>query len=661
MAVAARGAVSAAVPVAITVMLVPILLLILTGAGLNRAQACTPPGLFDANTALRIGTLNWRGASHYRKDPHPGESPYSVRVPYMIAAIESSGASIVGFQEFERPQARAFIHQAGSTWGLVQGRLGSGRPDPRDAIAYRKASWRPVAVNYVAIRYSNPHSRIRIPLTKFTSPHGSSVWVLNTHNPANVVGGSPRIRAAAVRAEAAAVNTLTATDPTTPVLFTGDMNDHHSFATEFMSEAGPGWKAANKNARQIDWIMGGPGVRFTQVVVDQQTNDHAHHYSDHPFVSASIDTTSSSTTVATSDAATDVGTATGRGAADPSAARGPSPAGAPAGSVVAALMRLRLSASSPRLTREQATDAATIARVAAQLGVPERGLQVALVAAIQESKLVNVDYGDRDSLGLFQQRPSQGWGTPVQIMDPALATEAFFGRAEHTDNTGLLEIPDWQSLPIAVAAQQVQRSGYPSAYTAWTQIAATMADLLAGAAGTLPDASGPTPLCPSAAASVPGTAVHGSGPFAPSQIPYVGPFDAVTLRSRMQRIMAASGWRNVDPFFGTQPDGSWYRDCQKFVAILDGRPASGYASAATAWAHFVATGQAHRVGGREAMAPPVGAWLYYGADHVVVYLGANLVAGTDTWGTGTAKIGPASDISGGIWHLPYRGWVAPWG
>jgi hypothetical protein len=153
----------------------------------------------------------------------------------------------------------------------------------------------------------------------------------------------------------------------------------------------------------------------------------------------------------------------------------------------------------------------------------------------------------------------------------------------------------------------------------------------------------------------------GTGPFTPSSIPYLGPFDAATLTSRMQTIMRANGLPNVDPFFATQSDRSWYRDCQKFVAILGGRPASGFASAGAAWAHFVATGQAHPVGSADAMAPPVGAWLYYGPNHVVVYLGNNLVAGTDTWGTGTAQIGPASDISNGIWHLPYRGWAAPWG
>jgi hypothetical protein len=97
------------------------------------------------------------------------------------------------------------------------------------------------------------------------------------------------------------------------------------------------------------------------------------------------------------------------------------------------------------------------------------------------------------------------------------------------------------------------------------------------------------------------------------------------------------------------------------VAILDGRPSSGFASASAAWAHFVAIGQAHPAGRADAMAPPVGAWLYYGPNHVVVYLGNNLVAGTDTWATGTAQIGPAADLSNGIWHLRYRGWAAPWG
>jgi hypothetical protein len=108
------------------------------------------------------------------------------------------------------------------------------------------------------------------------------------------------------------------------------------------------------------------------------------------------------------------------------------------------------------LDPDQARNAALIAVIGAQRGLPARASSIAIATAIQESKLRNIDYGDRDSLGLFQQRPSQGWGTPEQIMDPVYATNAFYDV--------LVKIEGFESLPITDAAQKVQRSGFPQAY-----------------------------------------------------------------------------------------------------------------------------------------------------------------------------------------------------
>lgn len=120
------------------------------------------------------------------------------------------------------------------------------------------------------------------------------------------------------------------------------------------------------------------------------------------------------------------------------------------------------------LTNEQAGNARVIVAVGQQHGVPARGLLVALMTAAQESGLRNLDYGDRDSLGLFQQRPSQGWGTPEQIRDPAYAAAAFYGGpGSPTRNPGLLDIPDWPSMTLTAAAQAVQRSAFPDAYARW--------------------------------------------------------------------------------------------------------------------------------------------------------------------------------------------------
>ncbi len=123
------------------------------------------------------------------------------------------------------------------------------------------------------------------------------------------------------------------------------------------------------------------------------------------------------------------------------------------------------------LSEEQKANARTIIGVGKGAGVPEYGWVIALATAMQESTLVNVDYGDRDSLGLFQQRPSQGWGTEAQVQQPVLASKAFYGVAAHTPNPGLLDISGWQSMTVTQAAQAVQRSGYPDAYAKWETLA----------------------------------------------------------------------------------------------------------------------------------------------------------------------------------------------
>ncbi|WP_244328636.1 heavy metal transporter [Streptomyces marokkonensis] len=123
-------------------------------------------------------------------------------------------------------------------------------------------------------------------------------------------------------------------------------------------------------------------------------------------------------------------------------------------------------------TPEQAVNAATITAVGTARDLPERAVTIALATALQESALRNIDYGDRDSLGLFQQRPSQGWGTPKEIMDPAYAAGKFY---EHLE-----EVPGYTRLPLTVAAQRVQRSGFPQAYAKHEPDAALLAAALTG-------------------------------------------------------------------------------------------------------------------------------------------------------------------------------------
>jgi hypothetical protein len=126
------------------------------------------------------------------------------------------------------------------------------------------------------------------------------------------------------------------------------------------------------------------------------------------------------------------------------------------------------------LTPGQAANAATISAVGMTRGLPERAVTIALATALQESALRNIDHGDRDSLGLFQQRPSQGWGTPEQIMDPVYSSGEFYDR--------LAEVPGYSRLPLTVAAQRVQKSGFPQAYAKHEPDAALLSAALTGRA-----------------------------------------------------------------------------------------------------------------------------------------------------------------------------------
>jgi hypothetical protein len=121
---------------------------------------------------------------------------------------------------------------------------------------------------------------------------------------------------------------------------------------------------------------------------------------------------------------------------------------------------------------EQAQNAAVIASVALDRQLPHQAVVVAIAVAMQESRLRNLNRGDRDSLGLFQQRPSQGWGTPAQVQDPIYAAGAFY--------THLVKVKNWQTLPVTVAGQAVQHSGRPNAYAQWAPRATAIAAALTG-------------------------------------------------------------------------------------------------------------------------------------------------------------------------------------
>src|SRR3954449_8506992 len=130
-----------------------------------------------------------------------------------------------------------------------------------------------------------------------------------------------------------------------------------------------------------------------------------------------------------------------------------------------------LPASGVTLTGEELANARTIAQVAWDRGLPERAVVIALATAMQESHLRNLDHGDRDSLGLFQQRPSQGWGTPEQVQDPVYAAGKFY---DH-----LVTVPEWDTGRLTDIAQGVQRSAFPEAYQKHEAMAVELAAALA--------------------------------------------------------------------------------------------------------------------------------------------------------------------------------------
>lgn len=129
------------------------------------------------------------------------------------------------------------------------------------------------------------------------------------------------------------------------------------------------------------------------------------------------------------------------------------------------------------LTDEMAANARIIIEVGRSIGISDRGIVIALATAMQESSLRNLNWGDRDSVGLFQQRPSTGWGTREEILNPYHSAALFYdGRPGYT--RGLRDIAGWESMPLTVAAQKVQISAYPDAYAKWEVSAVAWLDLL---------------------------------------------------------------------------------------------------------------------------------------------------------------------------------------
>ncbi|WP_157574625.1 hypothetical protein [Jiangella muralis] len=264
------------------------------------------------------------------------------------------------------------------------------------------------------------------------------------------------------------------------------------------------------------------------------------------------------------------------------------------------------------------------------------GIAVALATAAQESTLRNLPYGDRDSLGLFQQRDP--WGSAAQRLDPRTAT-GFFYDGGVGGQPGLLDIDGWEAMSLAEAAQAVQRSAHPDAYAnwendAWGWLAEATGDANSSACGPPPDLGENDPP------------------------PIVA--DLEVLRQRADEFAEASADGRPDPYYG---ESSYYRWCARLAARIHGHPNSGYPTAAAQWDAYQRAGTAVVDGS----APPPGALLFYETDpsgHVAVYLGDGLVVSNDVLDEPTGRLGGvyivhAAELTDGAWRLPYLGWAAP--
>jgi hypothetical protein len=212
-------------------------------------------------------------------------------------------------------------------------------------------------------------------------------------------------------------------------------------------------------------------------------------------------------------------------------------------------------AGDPVWDGEQTSNAALIVAIGQARGVPAWGWVIAVATAMQESRLRNLPGGDRDSIGLFQQRPSQGWGAPTQLRSPAYQTGKFYD--------ALLAIPGWQTMPATQAADHVQHSAYPSAYARWTGPATRLVAQL-----TPPNA----------------------GPVSASTGNDIGIPDRGCL-SRQQVLARATTWLTAwhggpVPYSMSTDPADWFggyrRDCSGYASMALGLPGPGLDTAGLA-------------------------------------------------------------------------------
>jgi hypothetical protein len=280
--------------------------------------------------------------------------------------------------------------------------------------------------------------------------------------------------------------------------------------------------------------------------------------------------------------------------------------------------------ASEGFSAEQMSIAKAATQLADQRKLPARAKLVILVTGFQESGIRNLTYGDRDSVGWLQQRPSQGWGTVAQIMDPAYGAGKFYD--------ALVKVPGWQGMPVTVAAQAVQVSGYPDAYAKWEASARALLAVLGdtSAADCATDAAGNP---------------KGGGPVPATFDKQGNPRTVEQAIAWMQRSMPSGA-----------PGEPVLNACERYMNLSYGI-GGGYP---TALAHWAAPGP--RTAGMST--PPRGALVFWRsgnpAGHVALSLGNGQVISTDfdgrSYRAGVLHAGPVTAID--KWG-PRLGWRAP--
>lgn len=307
------------------------------------------------------------------------------------------------------------------------------------------------------------------------------------------------------------------------------------------------------------------------------------------------------------------------------------------------------------IREEQEANAGVIDKVAAELGMPGRATHVALITALQESNLVNIDYGDRDSVGLFQQRPSQGWGSVKQIMDPTYSARMFFKGGANGDPKGLEDIREWEEMPMGDAAQAVQKSGFPDAYEPHEARAEKIAEDAGINLSRSGDESDPGDVDESDDDDecYPDDGKDSEGaqgePFYDGESDW--PSAVKNPRSAKRAIEAARAEAESG-------NAGWYRLCLAFVAEMYGWNFSGVIYAID---HYRQMPSAMKNDGDRN--PPPGALMYWDtgqrAGHVAVYLGDGKIASNDISRPGYIDVVDATAPET-KWSAKYVGWAPPY-